>query len=43
MAKKQRSNIPTLGFLIAWGTGNLDRYNSSEKEKDCGKNKKENK
>jgi len=24
--RKEKQGLPTLGFLIAWGTGNLDKY-----------------
>lgn len=32
--KKEKRGLPTLGFLIAWGTGNLDKYKEQTKKPD---------
>jgi len=31
--KKEKHGLPTLGFLIAWGTGNLDKYKKHRKRR----------
>ncbi len=35
---KKNKGIPTLGFLIAWATGNLDKYYGKNKDKNDNTN-----